>query len=252
MDGADYAAVLGVWVVAITAPGPDVVLILRESVRHGRRNAVAAAAGVVVGVAIWLALAMAGAHLLLEADQRVLGILQLLGGAYLVFLGAGALRAAKATRAESRSGGALRRATVDGAEPTGADPAPFLDGDVGSDVPGASEPANGPAAAQAPVGASFRRGALTNLSNPKALVFFGTVFSVLVPADTSAVERVGLSAVLVLVAAGWFTGLARFATSARVGGFLGRHAAGFDAVAGLAFVALGGLALLAGAGTLSA
>ncbi len=224
MTVADYAAVLGVWLLAITAPGPDVVLVLRESVRNGRTGAVAAAAGIVAGIAVWLALAMTGAHLLLEADHRLLGGLQLLGGGYLVFLGIGALQAA---RTAQRGNAGLAEAP----------------GVIGRASSGAGRERSGRAA-------SLRRGALTNLSNPKALVFFGTVFSVLVPAETATIERVLLSIVLVAVSGVWFGSLAWLSSSDRVGSFLTRHAAVFDAITGVAFVVLGGVAAATGFDTL--
>lgn len=219
MQLADYAAVLGVWLLAITSPGPDVVLVLRESVRNGRPGALAAALGIATGVVVWITLAMTGAHLLLEADPNVLGVLQLVGGGYLLFLGYGALRSAYDARGA-------------------ADPEL------------AAEPARA-AEHRSAITASFRRGALTNLSNPKALVFFGTVFSVLVPESTTSAERVFLSILLISVACLWFGSLAWLSSSARVGAYLARNGATFDAVAGVAFVILGGLAVATGISTLS-
>lgn len=215
MQLADYAAVLAVWIVGVIAPGPDVVLVLRESVRNGRAHGTAAAAGIVAGIVVWIVLAMAGAQLLLSADDRVLGVLELVGGAYLVYLGLGALRAARRP-----DGGA--------------------DLDLGAAT-----------TATPPVMASLRRGLFTNLSNPKALVFFGTVFSVLVPPDAGLADQVAVLVLLTVIAALWFGGLARFASSARVGELLGARAAWLDGLAGVAFTALGAVSVAAGIAALT-
>ncbi len=219
MQLADYAAVLGVWLIAIAAPGPDVVLILRQTVRGGRAAGVAAAVGIALGIVGWITLAMAGAHVLLEADDRLLGALQILGGAYLVALGIAGVRAAMAP------GGAHE----------------FELGDL---APTPAEQAG--ADRSSLVGRSLGLGLATNLSNPKALVFFGTVFTVLVPGDAGTADRVALSVVLVATAAAWFCGLALFTSSARVGALLGRRAARLDTIAAVAFTLLGLVSLVAG------
>ncbi|MBJ7472742.1 MAG: LysE family transporter [Solirubrobacteraceae bacterium] len=217
MGPGDYAAVFGVWLVAIAAPGPDVVLVLRETVRGGRAGGVAAASGIAIGIVVWIALAMAGAHALVEADPRVLGALQVAGGSYLVVLGLGALRA-------SRGGSTEQLVALAGHE---------------------SAPPQA-AARRARLRRSFVLGAATNLSNPKALIFFGTVFTVLIPASASTADRVLLSVLLVASEAVWFSGLALVASSGRLGTRLSASAARLDLLAGGAFVLLGTLAIAAG------
>lgn len=216
MGPGDYVAVLAVWVVAIMAPGPDVVLVLRQTVRGGRPAGVAAAAGIAVGIVAWIALAMVGAHVLLDADDRILGALQVLGGAYLVVLGALGVRAAMAP-------GGAHEFELSQLRPEADEHTPHRD----------------------LVRRSFGLGLATNLSNPKALVFFGSVFTVLIPETATTTERLVLSVLLVAIEAVWFSGLALAASAGRVGELLGRHAARLDTVAAVAFVALG----LASAGT---
>ena len=55
---------------------------------------------------------------------------------------------------------------------------------------------------------AFRMGALTNLTNPKAALFFGSVFATSFPAQPSAVLQLGSIAVVVFSAIGWYTLLA--------------------------------------------
>lgn len=238
MGVADYAAVLGVWLIAITAPGPDVVLVLRQTVRGGRRAGVAAAAGIALGIVAWIALAMVGAHVLVEADDRILGGLQIAGGSYLVALGAAGLRATLAP------GGAHEFELAALAEPD-LDPVGRAAGVQPIEL-GVAEGGDGPRATGGLVRRSFALGLVTNLSNPKALVFFGTVFTVLIPQDASATERVALSVLLVVTEVVWFGGLALLTSSAKAGPFFGRHAARLDTVAAVAFIVLGGASLLSG------
>lgn len=55
---------------------------------------------------------------------------------------------------------------------------------------------------------AFRMGALTNLTNPKAALFFGSVFATSFPAQPSAVLQLGSVAVVVFSAVGWYSVLA--------------------------------------------
>ena len=73
------------------SPGPDVVLITRTATRS-RRHAVAVTAGIQTGVVWWGILTVFGAAALLSAYPDVLGFVQVLGGAWLVYLGVGMLR----------------------------------------------------------------------------------------------------------------------------------------------------------------
>lgn len=255
MGPGDYLAVLAVWLVAIMAPGPDVVLVLRQTIRGGRPAGVAAAAGIAVGIVAWIALAMVGAHVLLDADDRVLGGLQLAGGAYLVVLGIAGVRAAL------MPGGAhefeLAQLGVDAAAAGGrggrGGPGRGPDGEPS--VGGVSGLAGGIAVAD-PLPAtasdhlarrSFGLGLATNLSNPKALVFFGSVFTVLIPETATTADRVALSVLLVAIEAAWFSGLAMAASAGRVGELLGRHAARLDTIAAVAFIVLGLVSAATGA-----
>lgn len=92
---------------------------------------------------------------------------------------------------------------------------------------------------------SLRAGLLTNLSNPKALVYFGSVFSVLVAPDAAAAARWTLFAVVVLETLAWFAFVALCFGLPAVRRTYLRMARTIDAVAGVVFVVFG-LRLLLG------
>lgn len=146
MGLADYALVLGVWGLAVASPGPDLLLVLHQSIAHSRISGVAAAIGIVVGVTVWIALALLGLDVLLATNEPVLRRLQMLGGIALVMLGVWGLRPQR--------------------ERTGAEPS------AGGSTP-----------------AAFLSGVTTNLANPKALVFFGTLFVTVLPDDATGADH---------------------------------------------------------------
>lgn len=87
-DVAGFAAVAAV---IVLVPGPDMALVLRNGVAHGRRAAVATALGINAGLVVWAIAAAIGIAAVLQASSGAFTVLKLLGAAYLVWLGARAL-----------------------------------------------------------------------------------------------------------------------------------------------------------------
>jgi threonine/homoserine/homoserine lactone efflux protein len=91
---AQLAAFLAVSAVVIVTPGPDTALTIRNALRGGRRGGTLTAVGVAAGQATWALAASVGLAALLRASEPAFLALRVLGGAYLVILGAQALLAA--------------------------------------------------------------------------------------------------------------------------------------------------------------
>src|SRR3712207_3888138 len=143
-------AVLGFGLVALLltiTPGLDTALVLRAAITRGRRDAVATALGVVVGVLAWGAAAAVGVSALLTASTVAYDVLRLVGAGYLVWLGGGILGRLVRPPAEAVAGSAP--------SPGGA-------------------------------WRSARTGLLTNLLNPKVGAFYLSVLPQFLPPDTSA------------------------------------------------------------------
>jgi len=126
------AAFVAVAAVVIVTPGQDTALTIRNALAGGRRGGVATAFGVSAGQAVWAVATSAGLAAIVVASEPVFRTLQLLGAAYLAYLGGHALL--RALRREPLA--ALRRAGAPGR------------------------------------GTAFRQGVLSNLANPKMAVFF--------------------------------------------------------------------------------
>lgn len=151
----------------VVLPGPDSLLVLRSILLRGRRTAVATCAGVLTGLAVWVAAAALGLSALLRASELGYTVLRLAGGLYLIALGVQALRSA-------------RRVTAAGAEQVGAE-------QVAAQPAAREQMAAEPAARKQVAGRSgilgvgYRAGLVTNLLNPKVGVFFVTFLPGFVP-----------------------------------------------------------------------
>jgi threonine/homoserine/homoserine lactone efflux protein len=89
-----FAAFLGISALVIVTPGQDTALTIRNTLVGGRRAGVFTAIGVAAGQAIWALAAAVGIAALLRASEPAFLAVRLAGSAYLVYLGALALRSA--------------------------------------------------------------------------------------------------------------------------------------------------------------
>jgi threonine/homoserine/homoserine lactone efflux protein len=82
--------------IMLMIPGPTALLVVSYALGHGRRSALATAAGVVLGDFVAMTLSLAGLGALLAASAGLFTALKWIGAAYLVWLGIKLWRAAPA------------------------------------------------------------------------------------------------------------------------------------------------------------
>ncbi|MFI6862117.1 LysE family translocator [Streptomyces sp. NPDC050421] len=174
---AQMTAFLGVAAVMVALPGADFTVVVRNAL-VSRTAGVATALGVAGGLLVHTALAVAGLAAVLVAVPVLFRTVQLLGGAYVLYLGISALYAARLRAGSARDAGA-----GDG------------DGDGGRATQGTAR--------------ALRQGFLTNALNPKAPVLFLSLLPQFVPAGAAPLPRtLLLAAIVVLMALIWFPAVA--------------------------------------------
>lgn len=139
---------------AVSTPGPALLLVTHASVKESKLSGFLTALGVSVAAGFWAFTAVFGTTVLLRNSIILNYTIKIIGSCYLIWLGISAYKTAKIHK-----------------EPENR-----------ADVNNYS---------------AFGRGLLLSLVNPKIVIFFGTIFVVLIP--TSAPHRVDLIAVFVVV-----------------------------------------------------
>lgn len=86
---------LGLSVLLILTPGPNQALLTSRVLSGGCRTGFAAVRGLAAGMAVHVAAATAGLSALLASSAHVFGVVKLLGGLYLLWLGVAAIRRAR-------------------------------------------------------------------------------------------------------------------------------------------------------------
>lgn len=81
--------------VIVVVPGPDQALLLQLSAAAGRPAAVRAAAGILLGIALWGVASIAGLSAVLVDGSAAFRVVTVLSAAYLAWLGVRALHAAR-------------------------------------------------------------------------------------------------------------------------------------------------------------
>ncbi|MGW3330862.1 LysE family translocator [Streptomyces rubiginosohelvolus] len=213
---AQLIAFTGVAAGMVALPGADFTVVVRNALAS-RTAGLASALGVAGGLLVHTALAVAGLAAVLVTMPVLFRTVQLLGGAYVLYLGLSALYAIRRRPAQDRSG------TSSGApedEPERPAPREF--------------------------GRALRQGFLTNALNPKAPVLFLSLLPQFVPDGQPPLPRTLLLAALVVVLALiWFPAVALLVD--RLGRWLRRPrtARAIEGGSGVALTGLG-LALVTG------
>lgn len=164
----ELLAVAAVWAVVVVSPGPDFVAVVHHSTARSRREALFVGVGIATATAIWSNGSLLGLAVVFARFGWLVTTVKLLGAAYLVYLGITVIRRA---HRPPRSTDAGRR------------------------------PAQRPLAA-------YRVGFLTDLANPKAAVFFSSLFAVVLPAGAPGWLQASAVAVIVGIAWGWYSAVA--------------------------------------------
>ena len=83
----EFITVILLHMFAVISPGPDFILITRQSLRYGREVAIWSAAGIGMGILFHSLLAITGILLLITSSDYYLSILKVICSAYLLYLG---------------------------------------------------------------------------------------------------------------------------------------------------------------------
>lgn len=199
----EFAGLLAVFSVLLVVPGADFVMVVRQSVVHGRRAAIITSFGIGTSLLFHVSYTILGIGLIVSKSLLLFSMLKWAGAIYLVYLGIKALRA-----------GPMELAAVD--------------------VPQGSDEAKTVSAMRC-----FLMGFVTNALNPKAVLFFVPLFTAMVSHETPAAVKgvYGLLMAVVLIA--WFVGVSMFFTMASVRERFVSWGRWFNKATGMIFIGLG-------------
>ncbi len=182
---------------AVASPGPDFALVLKQSFAHGRRTAIWSSIGIGCGISIHIIYSLLGLGYLLKESPTALLVVKYLGATYLAYVGVLALRTRPRT-------GELALGT-NGAAPTDR--------------------------------AAWTTGFLVNVLNPKAALFFISLFPLAVSVTTPKLIQAGYGLWMALATMAWFCFVSVTFTKVEVRNRFLRHGHWIDRALGVVFLA---------------
>ena len=192
--------------IALMSPGPDFALVVQNATRHGRQTGLYIALGLSCGILLHSLLSLTGISYLVHKQPTLFAIMQLAGGSYLLYLGFGALKATWQI---------IQHHDDD------------------------SEVVNSKDLILTNKRDAFSKGFMTNILNPKALVFFVSLMSSLVPADMSLSGKGFALIILFGLSLFWFSLLAWMLSTKALQKKLHEATVYIDALCGAVFTIIG-------------
>lgn len=209
--------------VALISPGPDFAIMVKIATQQSRSTAIAAAVGISIAILAHTILSLTGVSLLIKSSHTLYLLVQIVGASYLAWMGFGALRAGLAILAKRKASASTNAGTnVDA---------------ISADVEGTASIAGGLGGAMSRR-QGFLTGLYTNLLNPKALVFFLTLFSALITPSVTTSTKIASAVLLLSLSLAWFGFLAVMLSKAQVQLKLQRLTPIIDAIIGVIFMSV--------------
>lgn len=186
---------------AVISPGPDYAIVTRNSVRYGRKAGMMTSIGVGAGILVHVAYSLVGIGVLLQRYPSVFTGLSLIAAGYLGFL---------AWQCLTSQGQAVE--------------IPHSEGQCDQ-------------VKQARDFTMWKQGFLTNVLNPKATLFFLTIFTSIVSADTPLAMHFVYATYISLSTGLWFCYLSYLVSQPKIRVLL-QNSRWFDRAMGLVLVIL--------------
>jgi RhtB (resistance to homoserine/threonine) family protein len=187
---------------AVISPGPDFLIVTRNSLLYSKRVGLATALGIAAGNVWWIAASILGISYIISQTVFLFHAIKWLGALYLIYLGMCSLTIRRQGNESRTEGGERSRSSM-------------------------------------AVGEAFRIGLLTNLLNPKCALFFVSLFSVVIHPETPIIFQCVYGAEIMIIAVCWFSLLATVLSVERVKAVFGRCSTWLERVTGALLIALG-------------
>ena len=195
--------ITSIHLLAAAAPGPDFVLVSQQTLCNGKRAGLLCSVGIALGLSIHILYSSLGLAAIIANSSSALWGIKLLGGGYLIYLGISGLRA----RARSA-----------------------VDTDIAIAVGQVA-----PHSALKTIGLGF----LCNALNPKAPIYFVSLFTIVLSQDTPAQHLLIYGLWMMALQLAWFSLLTMLLSRPAVTSKFQRMGHWLDRIAGGAMLLLG-------------
>ena len=185
--------------IALISPGPDFAMVLKQSITYGKKASIYSSIGIGLGISVHVIYTLLGIGLIISKSIVLFTIIKILGAMYLIYLGYKSLRSDGFTLDETKE---QTTQTISNKK-------------------------------------SFLVGFLCNALNPKATLFFVSLFTVIVSIDTPIYIQAIYGIVCIFITTFWFIFLSLVLSQRKVREFFNNFGKWFDKTVGVVLISLG-------------
>lgn len=196
----EFMTIAAMHLVAVASPGPDFAIVLKHSISHGKKIALITSVGIGLAIFIHVAYALLGIGLIINTTPWLYDLLIVFAACFLIYIAQGAVRS----------------------------PAPSSNNDPNAVGEAASISSK----------KAFFVGFMTNGLNPKATLFFLSLFTVTVSQDTPTLIKSAYGVYLAVATTIWFCCLSLLLTRSSVRQLFSHKGYIFDRVMGWLLILL--------------
>ncbi len=192
-------SVVSIWSIAVITPGPNFFITAQTAVKHSRLAGQFIVLGTCTGTIIWSIAGYFGLAYLFIVAPWIYATLKVAGGSYIIYLGIKVLISSKRT-------------------------SPNLD------IQQESFQSNF---------INWRKGLVTNLSNPKTAMFITSLFASVLPKEPTLFMGILIVTLMVIISLIWYSFVVFIFSSKKVSCYYNKMQNRIEGVAGIIFVAFG-------------
>ncbi len=196
----EFLLIASAHLLAVASPGPDFAIVMRQSLIFGRRPAIVTSIGIGLAIFVHVAIALIGVGALIKSTPWLFTSIKIAGALYLGYIGLQAIRAKKPAQ----------------------------------DAPKTDKKAH----ELMPLTKAFRQGFVTNVLNPKATLFFFSLFTSLISASTPIKIQLVYGVWMAFATAAWFVSLSFLLSHKKVRGFFADYGYWIDRILGAFLIGL--------------
>lgn len=193
-----FGSVLIIHLMAVMSPGPDFIMALRNSLTYSRKTGIYTAIGFGLGIGVHVMYCVFGLALIIQSSPLIFNIIKYLGVAYLAYIGVMSIISKNSNIEVGKQEHLLDISAIK----------------------------------------AIRMGFLTNVLNPKATLFFLSLFTFVIGPNVPTSIAMFLGVLMMINTAIWFSLVALFFTQSKIRALFDCYQKAFNVIFGLLLITI--------------
>ena len=191
-----FISVVLIHIFAVVSPGPDFAVVIKQSIKYGKKSSLLTSLGISFGILVHVFYCLIGVGLIISKNIYLYNFLKIAGAIYLSYLGISTFFTKPGNKFDSNSSNYLDKYLTK----------PFI------------------------------VGFLTNIFNPKATLFFISLFSLVIDSETSIYLQIFYGIWMALITCLWFCLVSLLISSYYLKMFITKYSFTIDKIMGIVLI----------------